>query len=114
MVKGLMTIVDSAAMNVEVERQRQHVNLDYLCQYVMKELSLKAERRGIDLSLHVSRALSVLGIPAYIQDMYKRVIEYAIKSASPADGRVWIRLGPLPFRSDRFQIEDDSDVHWTR
>ncbi|MBN1427529.1 MAG: hybrid sensor histidine kinase/response regulator [Anaerolineae bacterium] len=93
-VEDLMTIVyiDSGAAEIEIERNREHVEIAFALQAVMKKLNGKAEQHGVTISSLIPTDLPVFGISAYVQDIYQRVIDYSIKSARPVDGHVWIRV----------------------
>jgi signal transduction histidine kinase len=86
----LAVYIDSGAMEIEIERRRERVVLDPALQAAVRELSVEAEQRQVSVSLSISSDLAVLGVPVYIQDICKRLIDYAIKTAKPVDGHVWI------------------------
>ncbi|MBN1309821.1 MAG: response regulator [Anaerolineae bacterium] len=88
----LAVYIDSGAMEIEIERRCERVELEPALQAAVRELSIEAEQREVSVSLHVPSDLAVSGVPVYIQDIYRRLIDYAIKTAKPIDGHVWIEV----------------------
>ncbi len=86
----LIVYIDSGAAEVEMSRYSQHVDLNLEIQQAVREQRKKAEARGIGISMVVPYDLVVRGVPAYIQDIFARLIDNAIKFGKP-EGRVWIR-----------------------
>ncbi len=93
LVKDLMLIVyvDSGAASLEYDRYRQRTNLSYELQAAVRDLSTKAEKRKVTLSMVVPNELVVLGCPAYLRDILTRLIDNAIKFSRRDAGQVWIR-----------------------
>ena len=94
LVEDLMVVVyiDSGAMEIEIERRCQQVDLGSAIQSAVREISSETEQRGISVSMLVPDDIVVQGVAVYIQDIYKRLIDYAVKSAKPMSGHVWVRV----------------------
>ncbi len=86
----LITYLDSGMLSLEMDRHCRHVNLSIEIQEAVRRHSLEAEEKGITISMIVPHDLAVLGIPNYLQDIFHRLIDNAIKF-SPTNGRVWVR-----------------------
>jgi two-component system sensor histidine kinase/response regulator len=89
----LIVYIDSGAAEVEMSRYSQHVDLNLEIQRAVREHHKKAEARDIGISMVVPYDLVVRGVSAYIQDVFARLIDNAIKFGKP-EGRVWIRAEP--------------------
>ncbi|GAB4475441.1 MAG: hybrid sensor histidine kinase/response regulator [Anaerolineae bacterium] len=86
----LITYLDSGVLSLEMDHHRRHVNLSLEIQEAMRRHSVEAEEKNIAISMVVPHDLTVLGICNYIQDIFHRLIDNAIKF-SPPGGRVWVR-----------------------
>ncbi|HEC23962.1 MAG TPA: hybrid sensor histidine kinase/response regulator [Chloroflexi bacterium] len=95
LVEDLMLIVhiDSGAAEMEVARHRSPTNLSFLIERVVAGLQEEAQERNVAISMLIPKELKCFCRPVYAEDIFKRVIENAIRFSKPEGGEVWIRAG---------------------
>jgi two-component system sensor histidine kinase/response regulator len=93
LVEDLMLLarIDSGLAELEVERHRENTILGYQIRNAIRDLSPKAEVKGIAFTYPLETDLVVRGVPAFIEDILKRLIDNAIKFGK-VGGHIWIRL----------------------
>ncbi len=86
----LLVTIDSGAAEKEVAQFGQCVDVGVELEGVILALSAQAEARNITLSQDVPYNLVIQGIPTYLREIFKRLIDNAIKFSKPGD-QVWVR-----------------------
>ncbi len=86
----LMVYIDSGAIDLEIARHRQPVNLSLEVQQIVQDLSPVAHKNGISVATEVPYDLAASGIPSYVSDVIRRLVDNAIKFGRPGVGHVWI------------------------
>lgn len=107
LVKDLMLIAyaDSGGLENELNVNSQPVTLRYVVDEVLLSLAPKAEERKVAILVEAAGGPCVDGIPAYIQEVFHKLIDNAIKFSHSQGGRVWIRLGS----ADGFAVVEVQD-----
>jgi len=95
LVEDLMMMVNiqSGMMATELAKYSQPTDLSYEISRAARELSVEAARRGVDFTTRAPKELVVLGIPAYLNDIFRRLMDNAIKFSKRNGGNVWIEAG---------------------
>ena len=86
----LMVCIDSGVVKAELDRYSQPVNLNMEIPEAARELGVEASKRNIVISITLPDNLIVLGRPAYLRDVFRRLIDNAIKFSKPDGGHIWI------------------------
>ncbi|MBN1121874.1 MAG: hybrid sensor histidine kinase/response regulator [Anaerolineae bacterium] len=87
----LLATIDSGAAEKQITQYGQQVNLGVVVEEVIQMLIPQAEARNVSISQDVPYSLMIQGIPTYVRDVFKRLIDNAIKFSKPVGGRVWVR-----------------------
>jgi two-component system sensor histidine kinase/response regulator len=92
LVEDLMLVVtiDSGAAKREISQFSERVDLGVEIQGAIQSLSAQAEANQVTVNNEVLLNMIVHGIPTYIQGIFKRLIDNAIKFSHPTDGQVWV------------------------
>jgi two-component system sensor histidine kinase/response regulator len=93
LVEDLLLVVrmDSGAVALEIARFRTHAALSLLVYEVVQNLSVAAEKRHVQIEVHVPDNLTVFCVPIYLQDILSRLVDNAIKFSTPTGGRAVIK-----------------------
>jgi signal transduction histidine kinase len=92
LIEDLMLVVhiDSGAVEMEITRYRTRSELAPLAVEVVRDHSVDAEKRSVQIELQIPDGVIVFGMPAYLKDALARLINNAIKFSKPEGGRVVI------------------------
>lgn len=101
----LMVYLDSGVASIALENVNEPIFIKHILENLILGLSGDFERRNISVELTVSDELTVVGHSPYLSDLYKRILENAIKFGRPG-GSVWIEANALP-EELQITIRDD-------
>ena len=101
----LMVYLDSGVASIALENVNEPKFIKHILENLILGLSGDFERRNISVELTVSDELTVVGHSPYLSDLYKRILENAIKFGRPG-GSVWIEANALP-EELQITIRDD-------
>ncbi len=92
LVEDLMLVItiDSGAAKREIGQFSERVDLSVEIGAAIQSLGDQAEANQVTINNEVPLNLIVYGIPVYIQGIFKRLIDNAIKFSKPTGGRVWV------------------------
>lgn len=92
LVEDLMLLVnlEGGLTAVEVARYREPVVVGPRIERAIRTVQLKAEEREITISRSYAENLVVSGVPHYVEDIVRRLLDNAIKFGKP-HGHVWIK-----------------------
>jgi two-component system, sensor histidine kinase and response regulator len=85
----LMVQIDSGIVAMEIAHRRMHTNLNMLIAEVVRDQSVKAQARQVQIEANIPADLEILCVPYYLQDALARVIDNAIKF-SARGSTMWI------------------------
>ena len=85
----LIVYIDSGAVEVEINRLYQPINLDQEIEDLIDQFSDLALQRSIQIQNHTPPDLVIHGHVHFVVDIYRRLIDNAIKFSS-LNGHVWI------------------------
>ncbi len=93
LVEDLMQMVsiDTGVTAIEISRYSQPTDISYEIQQAVRDLSGEASRRNVNLTVSVPKELLVLGVPAHLNNIFRRLIDNAIKFSKKEGGNVWIK-----------------------
>src|SRR5574341_37073 len=93
LVEDLMLLVhlDSGLLALEVERHRQPTVLGPAIEVVVQTLKPRAQEKDIAFTYPPTSDLTVLAVPAYIEDVLRCLIDNAVKFGKEG-GHVWIKV----------------------
>jgi two-component system sensor histidine kinase/response regulator len=114
LVEDLMLLmnIDSGLMEIEIARYREPVAVEQIVGDVVGQLQPLAENRDVSIAVSCEANLVVSGMPHYIEDIVRRLLDNAIKFSKP-EGHVWIEanaaddMGILSVRDDGIGIPPD-------
>jgi two-component system sensor histidine kinase/response regulator len=87
----LLARIDSGLVQLEIERHCEDTILRHHIKNAVWVLGSKAEEKRITFTYPLETDLAARGVPAYIEDILKRLIDNAIKFGKKG-GHIWIRL----------------------
>ncbi len=86
----LLATIDSGAAEKQITQYGQQVNLGVVVEEVIQRLIPQAEARNVTIYRDMPYHLMIRGIPTYVWDIFKRLIDNAIKFSKPTGGQVWV------------------------
>jgi two-component system sensor histidine kinase/response regulator len=92
LIEDLMLLVhiDSGLTQLEIEQYREHLVLQRHIGNAIQALIPQAKEKNITFSYPLDNNLVVLGVPAYIEEILKRLIDNAIKFGKE-NGHIWVQ-----------------------
>ena len=91
----LMVYLDSGVASITLESVNEPIFIKHILENLILGLSGDIERRNINVELNLTDELTVVGYSSYLSDLFKRILENAIKFGRPG-GSVWIETNALP------------------
>ena len=85
----MMVNIDSGLLETYIRKLRVPVKITWAIDSAMRKLRPRAEKLNIGFTLPLDESLEVSGIPDYIESIYERLIDNAIKFGKPG-GHIWI------------------------
>lgn len=101
----LMVYLDSGVASVALESGNEPIHIKHILENLILGMSGDAERRNINVELDMDDELTVVGHSPYLSDLFKRILENAIKFGRPG-GSVQIEANSLP-EEIQVTIQDD-------
>ncbi len=101
----LMVYLDSGVASIALESGNEPIYIKHILENLILGMSGDAERRNINVELDMDDELTVVGHSPYLSDLFKRILENAIKFGRPG-GSVQIEANSLP-EEIQVTIQDD-------
>ncbi len=101
----LMVYLDSDVASIALESGNEPIYIKHILENLILGMSGDAERRNINVELDMDDELTVVGHSPYLSDLFKRILENAIKFGRPG-GSVQIEANSLP-EEIQVTIQDD-------
>jgi len=104
--------LDSGVANIALESANEPIFIKHILENLIIGMSDDLEQRNVSVELDLADELTVIGHSPYLSDLFKRILENAIKFGRPG-GSVWIEANAIPeeiqitFRDDGIGIAPD-------
>jgi len=108
----LTVYLDSGVANIALESANEPIFIKHILENLIIGMSDDLEQRNVSVELDLADELTVIGHSPYLSDLFKRILENAIKFGRPG-GSVWIEANAIPeeiqitFRDDGIGIAPD-------
>jgi signal transduction histidine kinase len=86
----LLLQLDTGAVSIEIERFSKPVDMKMIVNDAAQRMSLKAQKRQVQIEIRIGDKLPVHGVLSYLVDIVTRLIDNAIKFSRPEGSPVLI------------------------